>query len=203
MRRIIVVLIVFMLSVIAFTPSATAAEAPPLSAQDQTALKALGIAIAVPTYVPTGYAVRKVEVEPCPEGSERSPKGTCRMGPGYSIAYRNAVAKDSCFFAIEAKGGGAGGPDGEFVRPVSTPLLGDVRVLFGRFDRSASAKVPSAAQLNSPQPNLQTDWESDAGGESDMLYRVVGHSVKPAPECQNTITPNEVTKIVQSLTWLE
>ncbi len=202
MRRIIVVLIVFMLSVITFTSAATAAEAPTLSPQDQTALKALGIVIAVPTYVPTGYAVKKVEVEPCPAGSERSLKGTCGFGPSYSIAYRNAVAKDSCFFAIEATGGGAGGLDGEFrTRPVSTRLLGDVGVLFGELD--GSAKVPSAAQLNSPQSNLQTDWKSDASGKSDMLYRVVGHPVKPAPECKNTITPNEVIKIVQSLTWLE
>jgi hypothetical protein len=56
----------FMLSQIAFIPPATAADAPTLSTQDQAALKALGIKIAVPTYVPPGYTVRKVKVEPCP-----------------------------------------------------------------------------------------------------------------------------------------
>lgn len=202
MRRIIVVLIVLVLSAIAFIPSATAAEAPTLSTQDRTTLKALGIKIAVPTYVPTGYTVRKVEVEPCPEGSPLSPKGTCRFGPTYSIAYRNAVAKDSCFFAVRATGGGIGGPSGEYrTPPVSTRLLGDVAALFGKSDNSA--KVPSAAQLNSPQPGLMTDWGSEDGGKSGPFYRVIGHPVEPAPECQNTITPNEVIKIMQSLTWLK
>lgn len=202
MRKIVVVLIVFMLSAIAFIPSVTAAEAPPLSTQDQAALKALGIAIAVPTYVPTGYAVKKVEVEPCPEGSERSPKGTCWFGPTYSIAYRNAVPKDSCFFAIEATGGGLGGPDWEYrTPPVPTRLLGDVAVSFGNPNKSA--KVPSAEQFDSPQPDLHSEWGSEDGGVSGPFYSVRGSHWKPAPECLNTITPNEVIKIMQSLTWLK
>jgi hypothetical protein len=196
----------FVLSPIAFIPPATAAQAPTLSTQDQTKLKALGIKIAVPTYVPPGYTVRKVEVTPCPAGSPRSPKGTCRsggFGPKYSIAYRNAVAKDSCFFAVEAMGGGAGGPGGEFrTQPISTRLLGNVALMFGA-PNSNSNKVPSAAQLNSPQPGLQSDWTSEAGGNSGPLYRVIGHDLKPAPECGNTITPNELIKIMQSLTWLK
>lgn len=197
MHRIIVGLIVFNTGAIAFIPPATSAEAPTLSTKDQIALKALGIKIAVPTYVPTGYTVKKVEVEPCPKGS------SCRSGPKYSIAYRNAVAKDSCFFAIEATGGGVGGPSGEFrTQPVSTRLLGNVAVSFGD-PNSNSAKVPSAAQLNSPQPSLQSDWKKENSGKSDQLYRVIGHRLKPAPECKNTITPNEVIKIMQSLTWLK
>lgn len=202
MRRIIVVVMMFVLSMIAFIPYATAAEAPTLSTQNQTALKALGIAIAVPTYVPTGYAVRKVEVEPCPTGSSRSPKGTCRMGPGYSIAYRNAVAKNSCFFAIEATGGGLGGPEWEYrTSPVPTRLFGDVAVSFGNPNKSA--QVPSATQLNLPQPDLHSEWGSEDGGNSGPFYRVIGSHWKPAPECENTITPNEVIKIMQSLTWLK
>ncbi|MBW4528731.1 MAG: hypothetical protein KME18_26800 [Phormidium tanganyikae FI6-MK23] len=201
MRRIIVVLIVLVLSAIVFIPPATAAEALTLSTKDQTALKALGIKIAVPTYVPTGYAVKKVEVEPCSAGSPRSSKGTCRFGPRYSISYRNAVAKDSCFFAIEAVGGGLGGPAFEFRKPFSTSLFGEVAVEFGKPD--GSAKVPSAAQLNSPQPGLRSDWGSEDRLKSGPFYHVIGHPLKPAPECGNTITPNEVIKIVQSLTWLK
>lgn len=134
----------------------TAAEASTLMTQDQTALKALGIAIAVPTDVLTGYTVSQVKLEPCPADSPRSPKGTCRFGPGYGIVYRNAE-KDSCF-AIEAVGGGLGGPASEYSLPVSTSLLRNVAVLFGKVPVTAS-KAPSADQLDLPQPNLRTDWE--------------------------------------------
>ncbi|NJR40189.1 MAG: hypothetical protein HC781_16890, partial [Leptolyngbyaceae cyanobacterium CSU_1_4] len=70
---------------------ATVAEASTLTTEDQTALKALGIAIAVPAEVPTGYTVSQVKLEPCPAGSPRSPEGTCRFGPQYGIVYRNAT----------------------------------------------------------------------------------------------------------------
>ncbi|MBD1842634.1 hypothetical protein H6F89_04255 [Cyanobacteria bacterium FACHB-63] len=201
MRRIIVVLMMFVLSPTAFIPPATAADAPTLSTQDQTKLRALGIKIAVPTYVPTGYTVRKVEVEPCPAGSPRSPKGTCRFGPTYRIAYRNAVPKDSCFFAIEATGGGVGGPIREFATPVNTRLFRNASLYFGKSE--LSSKTASTAQLKSPQPALISDWGSEDGGKSGPFYHVIGHLLKPAPECGNTITPNEVIKIMQSLTFLE
>lgn len=190
------------------TPMAT--EASTLTTKDQTALKALGIAIAVPTDLPTGYRVSQVKLEPCPADSPRSPEGTCRFGPQYGIVYRNATT-DSCF-AIEAVGGGVGGPVGEYRMPFSTPLFGIVALNFGKSD--SSAKTPSAAQLNSPQSGLLTDWGSENGRELAPFYRLIGADLvraaylneragTPATQCRNTITPNEAIKIMQVLTWLK
>ncbi len=185
------------------------AEAPAITTEDQTALKALGIAIAVPANVPAGYTVSQVELEPCAEGSPLSPKGTCRMGPKYAIVYRNAE-KDSCF-AIESVGGGLGGPAWEYSLPVSTSLFKEVAVVFGEVPSTAS-KAPSADQLDVPQPNLRTDWVSTddtgpfysvAGADSVRAAYLNERPNKPASQCRNTITPNEATEIVQSLTWLK
>lgn len=189
----------------------TVAEASMLTTKDQTALKALGIAVAVPTDIPTGYAVSQVELEPCPADSPRSAEGTCRFGPQYGIVFRNA-AKDSCF-AVEAVGGGIGGPSGEYRLPFSTPLFGDGALQFGETgDRSA--KMPSAEQLDSPQLDLLTDWSSKDSGKSAPFYHLIGadgvraeylneRDGKPATQCRNTITPNEAIKIAQSFTWLK
>lgn len=192
-----------------FVCSATAAATPTLTPKDQAALKALGIAIAVPANVPSGYTVSQVKLEPCAAGSSRSPKGVCRFGPQYGIFYRNA-AKDSCF-AIQSVGGGLGGPAWEYSLPIRSSLLKNTAVLFGKVPATAS-KTPSAAQLNLPQPNLRTEWAST--DDQGPFYSVVGADYvrreflnerpgKPASQCRNTITPNEAIKIMQSLTWLK
>jgi hypothetical protein len=188
----------------------TGAAASTLTIEDQTALKALGIAIAVPTDVPPGYTVSQVKLDPCPADSPRSAEGVCRFGPDYGIVYRNAT-QDSCF-AIEATGGGVGGPGAEYRLPFSIPLFGDGALQFG--EGRESTKTPSAEQLDSPQPNIYTDWGSKDGGTSGPFYRLAGadgvrgaylgeRDGQPATQCQNTITPNEAVKITQSLTWLE
>jgi hypothetical protein len=193
------------------------AEASMLTIEDQTALKALGIAIVVPTDVPPGYTVSQVKLEPCPADSPRSAEGVCRFGPGYGIVYRNATT-DSCF-AIEATGGGVGGGYGEYRLPFSTSLFGDGAVEFS--ERRASGerpdslgKTPSAEQIDSPQAAISTDWQSKDGGTSGPFYRLAGadgirtaylgeRDGQPATQCQNTITPNAAIKITQSLNWLE
>jgi hypothetical protein len=190
--------------------TSTVAEASTLTIEDQTALKALGIAIAVPIDVPPDYTVSQVKLEPCPADSPRSTEGTCRFGPGYGIVYRNATT-DSCF-AIEATGGGVGGPGAEYRLPFSTSLFGDGALQFG--ETGGESKTPSAEQLDSPQPDIYTDWGSKDGGTSGPFYRLTGadgvrraylneRDGQPATQCQNTITPNEAIKIAQSLTWLE
>lgn len=189
--------------------TAMSTEASTLTTEEQTALKALGIAIAVPAEIPAGYRVSQVKLEPCPADSPRSPKGTCRFGPEYGIVYRNA-ARDSCF-AIEATGGGLGGPVWEYSLPVSSSLLNNVAVIFGEVSAGES-KTPSADQLDMPQPNLRTEWASTdsegpfyslAGADSVRSQYLNERPGAPASECQNTITPNEAIAIVQSLAWLE
>jgi hypothetical protein len=187
-------------------PKVTTSDALMLTAKDQTTLKGLGIAIAVPTAVPTGYTVSKVETEPCPAESPRSAEGTCRFGPQYNIVYRNAE-KDSCF-TIRETGGGVGGPSGEYRQPFDTPLFGESALQFGETGSNTS-KTPSAEQLDSPQPNMYTDWSTKSKDPSGPppFYSLAGGDAsednKSETQCLNTITPNEAIKIVQSMTWLE
>lgn len=183
----------------------TAAQTGNLSTQQQASLKALGIAIAVPSSAPAGYTVSKVDVKPCPSKAPREGKGVCRFGPNYGIIYRNAK-QDRCF-AIEATGGGIGGVPAEYEVPVATSLWGQVSLLFGQ--SNGALKTPSRQQLASPQPNLLSDW---AG--TGPFYRIAGADIvrrsyygerngKSVAQCRNTITPNDATKILRSLTWLK
>jgi hypothetical protein len=176
-----------------------------LTAPQQTALKALGIKIAVPSAVPAGYTISKVEVKPCPAQTPRSATGTCRFGPNYGIVYRHAK-QDRCF-AIEATGGGIGGVPAGYGVSVNTALLGQVTLLFGA--PNAALKQPSTPQLAAPQPNLLSDW-----GGTGPFYRIAGADLvrptyygeregKSVAQCRNTITPNEAMTIMQSLSWLK
>ncbi|MBD1845948.1 hypothetical protein H6F89_21550 [Cyanobacteria bacterium FACHB-63] len=171
-----------------------------LSSSQQARLKALGIAIAIPASVPAGYTVSKVDVKPCPANAPRSDKGVCRFGPQYGIVYRNAQ-QDRCF-AIEATGGGVGGVPSEYEVKVKTELLGETSLLFGQ--QNGEFKTPSAQQLDSPQPNLLTDWAGIS-----PFYRISGADIvrqsyynKTSTQCRNTITPNQALQIVRSFTWL-
>ena len=157
-----------------------------------SSLLSFGIKIAVPSYIPPGFFVSEVKIEPCPTEAKKTAQNTCRFGPEYGIIYRNA---DNICFAIEATGGGIGGVDYEYSFPVETALFGEVYIQFGEF--LGEAKKPSEQQLKSPQNNLIMDWVG--GGPFYRLQEGRNHAVS---ECQNGITPAEVTKIVQSLDWL-
>jgi hypothetical protein len=189
------------LGAIAVVVDAVTAQTGSLNLQQQASLKSLGIAIAVPGFVPAGYTVSKVDIKPCPANTPRSGKGSCRFGPNYGIVYRNAQ-QDRCF-AIEATGGGVGGVPAEYEVLVDTSLLGKVSLLFGQ--SNGKFKTPSKQQLASPQPNLLTDW-----GSSGPFYRIAGAEIvrrsyysKPVSQCRNTIAPNDAIKIMRSLAWLK
>lgn len=170
---------------------------PQLTPQQQASLKSLKIAIAVPSSVPAGYTVSKVDVKPC--------EGRCRFGPDYGIVYRHAQ-QDKCF-AIEATGGGVGGVPGGYEFPVETKLFGRVSLLFG--EQTGDFKTPSAQQLSTPQPNLLNDWAT-APGSTSPFYRILGADFVrrtyyggKTNQCRNTITPNEAAGILRSLSWLK
>ena len=100
-----------------------------LTTAQSRSLKTLGIKIAVPSYVPSGFTVTSVKTEPCPAKAQRTATGVCRFGPTYRILYRNP--QRTCF-EINAVGGGLGGPDPEFSFPVKIQLLGSTTMGFGK-----------------------------------------------------------------------
>lgn len=191
------------IAIVQFTLAA--AQAAALTTQQKAKLKSLGIKVAVPAYVPAGFRVDKVQVEPCPAGVPRSSKGTCRFGPNYGIVYRHA--NNTCF-AIQETGGGIGGPAYDYAFPVNTPLFGQVFLQFGQ-NTDQQPQSPTQQQLASPQKNLFMDWGGDG-----PFYRLIGADFvrstyygerpgKPVSQCRNTITPQAAAKIVRSLTWLK
>ncbi|HTL87802.1 MAG TPA: hypothetical protein VL134_00265, partial [Leptolyngbya sp.] len=172
-----------------------------LSPSQQASLKSLGIAIAVPSSVPAGYRVSKIDRKPCAANAPRSDQGVCRFDPQYAIIYRNAE-QERCF-AIEATGGGIGGVPAEYEVKLKTELWGETSLVFGQ--QNGEFKTPSPQQLNSAQPNLLTDWAGVG-----PFYRISGADlVRQAyykgqtAQCRNTITPNQAIQIVRSLTWLK
>ncbi|MDJ0557233.1 MAG: hypothetical protein QNJ68_22865 [Microcoleaceae cyanobacterium MO_207.B10] len=179
------------------------AQKSDLTSSQKSSLLSLGIKIVIPSYIPSGFVVTDVKVEPCRPETKRTAKNTCRFGPKYGIIYRN---DDNVCFAIEAVGGGIGGVDYEYSFLVETVLFGEVYLKFGEF--LGEVKSPSEQQLNSPQNNLFMNWGGDAA-----FYRLIGadfirsvyygeRKSNPVSECQNDITPAEAVKIIQSLDWL-
>lgn len=175
-----------------------------LTSSQISSLLSLGIKIAIPSYIPPGFVVNEVKIEPCPQEVKRTAKNTCRFGLQYGIIYRNV---DNSCFAIEGTGGGIGGVAYEYGFPVETSLFGQVYIRFGK--GIDEVKKPSEQQLKIPQNNLSMDWVGDS-----PFYRLIGayfirstyygeRKSHPFSECKNDITPTEAKKIVESLQWLD
>jgi hypothetical protein len=172
--------------------SAAANPIAQLTPEQSRSLKALGIKIAVPNYVPPGFSVASIKMEPCPANAKRTATGVCRFGPTYRILYRNT--QRTCF-AIDEVGGGLGGPDAEFVLPVEVKLLGKTTLGFGK--TPGDGKPASAKQLASPQPHI---WSWPAG--KSPYYQISTVENREGCGANLSLTPSEVKKILQSLTWL-
>ena len=163
----------------------------------RTKLKSLGIKVALPKYVPQGFWMAAVETKPCRQGDRIDANGVCRFGPDYTVLYRNR--QNHCF-AVEATGGGLGGPSGRYTRTVNTKLLGEVDVNIGNGNGApmtdAIAKTP------------QQLWTFPAGKSPFYSVRTIDSKaanwINAAIICTDTahMTPNEFTKIVQSLEFL-
>lgn len=171
-----------------------------LNNQQKLLLKSLGIEIAVPSYVPKGFRVADVQVTPCPANAQRNAKGVCRFGPSYTIVYRNY--QNNCF-EVNAIGGGIGGPDGKYSRKVNSPILGevDLNIDVSRGERSQ----PISEEMGKlPQADM---WTFPAG--TSPFYQVatiegkrMRHDKTIFCSSRAYMTPDELTKIVQSLNWL-
>ena len=171
-----------------------------LSASQKASLKSLGIKVAIPRYVPQGFRVVAIKTDPCPAGARVGANGVCRFRPNYAVLYRNA--QNHCF-AVDAIGGGIGGPNGRYTRAVNTKILGMVDVNIDT-SNGAMSKPITAAIANSPQKRL---WTFPAG--KSPFYAVAtlegkANRISSTITCSTEahMTPNEFTKIVQSLDWL-
>jgi hypothetical protein len=179
-------------------PSVTANGHSLINSSFSRELKSLGIKIALPQYVPEGFWAAAVRTEPCRQGDNVDANGVCRFRPEYTVIYRNP--QNHCF-VVDAIGGGIGGPSGRYTRAVSTQLLGKVDV---NIDRGMGEPMTEAI-ANTPQENV---WSFPAGKSPFYSVRTIdskaANRINAAIICSDTayMTPNEFTKIVQSLEWL-
>ena len=171
-----------------------------LSTSQKESLKSLGIKIATPRYVPQGFRVVAIKTEPCRAGERADANGVCRFRPSYAVLYRNA--QNHCF-VVDAIGGGIGGPSGRYTRSVNTKILGMVDVNIDTSNSGMSEPITSAI-ANTPQKRL---WSFPAG--NSPFYQVAtlegkANRISSTITCSTEahMTPNEFTKIVQSLDWL-
>lgn len=109
------------LAINATTQQSIAAKPPTgmLNSAQISKLKKLGIKIAVPTYIPSGFRVANVRTD------------NSNSGPEYTILYRNA--NNSCF-AIESVHGGVGDVDAEFNLPINSPVFGKSNLFYDKQD---------------------------------------------------------------------
>ena len=171
-----------------------------LTAQQKSLLKSLGITIAIPSYVPQGFWVSDVQTSPCPAQMRRGVNGVCRFGPSYTVIYRNA--QNSCF-EVNGIGGGIGGPDGKYSRKVDSKILGEVDLNIDIATDRPSQPI-SKEMGKSPQNKM---WTFPAG--KSPFYQVATLEGKKMRDGKSILcnskafmTPDELTKIVQSLDWL-
>lgn len=148
---------------------------------DQTAaIQALGVPIVVPTDIPTGFAVDRVEVTQ----NDRF--------PSYQILYRDG--SDRCF-VVEYAGAGIGDiPATEYRTPINPPLFGE-----NEYGLNYGNYVDPGLQAQFPEPELASDWLMQANG----FYRLAGaayinNTFSLEQPCQD-ITPEEAVQIVESL----
>lgn len=148
-----------------------------LTAAQIQRLNALRVKIAVPTYLPTGFRVNRVLIEPCPEGATR-----CRFGPQYAITYQGP--NHSCF-AIEAVGGGIGGPDLASKLPVNSSVFGKNFLYYG-------------SGTGNPSPTMFSDWLRGP----ELFYRFAGQGATNKLANCNNISPQEAVRVTESLQYL-
>jgi len=168
---------------LAYQPTSTAEHIPvetQLTLQQIKLLKAVGLRIAVPTYVPREFTLDKVVAEI----DQQSTIG----GIGYTIFYRRFDSKsnkDFCF-AIEATNGGIGDiPDGSRSFPINSPTLGKSSLEYGEYGQTKS-------------PTFLSNW---LGEEKGPFYRFVGAGVLPdLSKCSN-ISAQDAIRVTESLRY--
>ncbi|WP_254564688.1 hypothetical protein [Oscillatoria sp. HE19RPO] len=166
-----------------------------LSPEEQAALAALNIPVAVPTYIPEGFTLSQIKINLCPSNSPQ--RGECREGTSYEIIYRNP--ENTCLM-IEAIGGGLGGPDSEFHYTTQTALLGEVDIRFGEIP--GDRNFPSSEQLSTPQPGLY-NFPANLPSTRSPFYAVRVEENRYSCGQNTRISPREFDRVLQSLVVLE
>lgn len=167
----------------------TLVEQAQLSAAQVETLKAFEHPVAVPAFVPTGFAVSEVEVIPAGQA------GFVPLGSSYRIVYQQAQATDSRFACFEVEGslGGFGGPMPEYHGVASLPEFAEVPEdytyqLFWSDGESDEGPFPI--------PVLFSDWIED----EEVFYRVSSWGAQ-ANGCDR-ISPTTANQILESLQYL-
>jgi hypothetical protein len=162
------------------TPAA--AQEGDLSVKQTSELGALGIRVAVPTYVPAGFVLEEVKTTPCKTRARRSSSGTCSMEPDYFVRYH----KGSAWYAMEGTGGGIGGTSLTYKTPVTTKAFGVVDLRFGA-GPDGIGLAPSRAQMHAVQNELYCDWLG-----TGPFYHLIGER----------IAPDVMSRVLASVDWL-
>lgn len=167
-------------------------EAPPpppegafiaqLTPEQNQKLLDLGIDVAIPTQIPSGFQAISVVT------------GTQAEGPSYMLIYQDQLNR--CF-AIEHTSGGVGGlPDIENKVPLNPSIFGEGYTLYHGVYTDPSLRA------DFPEANLISDWMGGSSG----FYRLVGaaYLMQNYPEltCEN-LSPTEAVQVVDSLTYLQ
>lgn len=146
-------------------------------------LQTLEIPVAVPRYIPEGFNLSKLTVQP----------STSRR-PSYEILYRNS--QNHCFY-VSGFVGGIGGPEAEYIYPVTTPLFGETTINIGAVYGEPYDQSPSPELLNSPQSQI---WSFST--KNPVIYGIGTEERREECRQNRTLTPLEMEKVLQSLTWL-
>ncbi|MEE3719275.1 hypothetical protein V2H45_21255 [Tumidithrix elongata RA019] len=166
-----------------------------LSDAQQSALKSLGIPVAVPSYIPEGFRVTQMSLKLCAADAPRI--GDCREGSSYEIRYRND--KNACF-NFYAIAGGVGGGYGEFAYRSQTQTLGKVIIEFGQLN--GANKTPTPEQLRVPQPKLGS-FPARLESPRTPYYSLQVEEEQYFCVKNTTITPLAIEKMLNSLVWLQ
>ncbi|HEY9692765.1 MAG TPA: hypothetical protein V6D15_11195 [Oculatellaceae cyanobacterium] len=147
-------------------------------------LKSVGMKIAVPTYIPSGFKI------------ERLSNNSDQYYKGYTVTYRR---KDNSCFSIEAITGGIGDePDLQHTLPYNSPLFGKGRLNYGKYSDIDLRK-------QSPLSEMTTGWMEPKNFQA--FYRFNGanwySSDKAKPKCNKDISPTEAVKVINSLQYLK
>jgi len=180
--------------------SASADTLGGLSSFQVQMLKSLDIPIAVPSYAPEGFEAEQIIVEFCSSHDTRLLNIGCKGNSGYKILYQNADR--ACFEVYGDFTIGVGGPAGEFAFPVVTELFGETEIGFGT-SNGLQDKTPSPEQLNSPQSHIQTFPAYNSKTKTPIVYGVRTVDGKYGCSDNQSLTPLDFKKILQSFTILK